>query len=133
MKRNLMITAATLAVIAVILGAMGAHLLEDKITAQQMNSFQTGLRYQMYHAIVLLFLGNFDKINTRWISSLMLAGVVLFSGSIYLLSTKDLLGMQNITFLGPITPLGGLLMISAWIIFIYKLWVMLKNIPVKNE
>ena len=103
-------------VTSVILGAFGAHLLKDLLTETQLNSFKTGIRYQMFHALAILILAlnkNYftDKLNR--ILQLMSVGVILFSLSIYLLNLQDLFGI-SLSFLGPITPLGGLFLITSW-------------------
>lgn len=120
MNKTLTITASIFALLAVVLGAMGAHLLENHLSPESLNSFETAVRYQMYHAIVLLVLGLTNKINSKLISGLFIAGICLFSGSIYLLSTRSLLNIGDISFLGPVTPVGGLLLMSAWVILIIR-------------
>lgn len=109
---------------AVILGAFGAHFLKEKLLAEQLDSFKTGVFYQFVHALLLLFIGfQVEKSAGLWLTSssyLVIIGIAFFSGSIYLLSTKDLLGIQSFKWLGPVTPLGGLLMILSWFsLFIY--------------
>ena len=103
------------ALTAVILGAFGAHALKELLNNNQLASFETGVRYQMYHGIVLLFIGiSFNKIRkTALISKLLASGTILFSFSIYLLNIQDLIGI-SISFLGPITPIGGALLIGGW-------------------
>ena len=103
-------------VTSVIVGAFGAHLLKDLLTETQLNSFKTGIRYQMFHGLAILILAlnkNYftDKLNR--ILQLMSVGVILFSLSIYLLNLQDLFGI-SLSFLGPITPLGGLFLITSW-------------------
>ena len=105
---------------AVILGAFGAHALKGKINVQQLQVFETGVKYQFYHALALLALGILaDKLNSpalTYSAWFFTAGILLFSGSLYLLSTIDINGMAGIkSILGPITPLGGLLFILGWI------------------
>jgi len=105
-------------VTSVILGAFGAHLLKDLLTETQLNSFKTGIRYQMFHGLAILILAlnkNYftDKLNR--ILQLMSVGVILFSLSIYLLNLQDLFGI-SLSFLGPITPLGGIFLITSWIL-----------------
>jgi uncharacterized membrane protein YgdD (TMEM256/DUF423 family) len=88
---------------------------------ERLESFETGVRYQMYAAFFLLIIGYILKFETsaeRWTSILMIAGTLLFSVSIYFLSMQDYLGM-NLKFLGPITPLGGLMMILSWAMLIF--------------
>ncbi|MES2838288.1 MAG: DUF423 domain-containing protein [Bacteroidota bacterium] len=105
--------------IGVILGALGAHALKNKISAEQLQSFETGVKYQLYHAIVLLILAMLiDKYAYKyltWAANSITIGIVLFSVSIYFLSTKTLLGVENLKFLGPITPIGGLFLITGWL------------------
>lgn len=120
MKNTTLIFGAVYGMLSVILGAFGAHALKKILTAARLESFETGVRYQMYAALFLLLVGFMLKFETgteRWISILMIAGTLLFSGSIYLLAMQDQLG--NMKFLGPVTPLGGLLMIISWALLIY--------------
>jgi uncharacterized membrane protein YgdD (TMEM256/DUF423 family) len=93
------------------------------LSPEQLISFETGVKYQIYHALFLLFLGLsgvllMDKTKKRlyW---LVVLGVILFSGSIYLLTTKNVTGI-DFKFLGPITPIGGMLLITAWGILLVK-------------
>ena len=123
MNKNIVLIGSALIVIAIVLGAFGAHSLEKVLLPEQLDSFETGVRYQMYNGLALLILGfNFEKLGgiTSWFIRLLLVGVVLFSGSIYLLSLQDVIGI-TLRFLGPITPIGGSLMIIAWIILIIHL------------
>jgi uncharacterized membrane protein YgdD (TMEM256/DUF423 family) len=106
---------------AVAFGALGAHALKSVLSAQSLASFTTAVRYQMWHALALLFLVAFaEKINpSPWISRLWTSGVVLFSGSIYLLSLDELMNL-NFSFLGPLTPIGGLALILGWILLLIR-------------
>lgn len=107
--------AGALGAISVILGALGAHALEKVLSAESLESFNTGVRYQAWHSIALLAI-SFSPENfplKKWIMRTWITGIILFSGSIYLLSTRALSGM-DLSFLGPVTPLGGLLMILGW-------------------
>jgi len=111
------------AVIAVALGALGAHALKEILTENQLLSFETGVRYQFLHALAILLLAlNADKFTYRLKTSLhlMIAGVCCFSFSIYLLSIQHTLGI-SLSFLGLITPIGGLLLISAWIVLFFSI------------
>lgn len=121
MKSRYIITGASLALIAVLLGAFGAHILKEKISLTDLQSFETGLRYQMYHALAIILLGLItDRFKHLFLAIgfwLFLAGTVLFSGSIYLLSTRELTGFFW-TWLGPITPIGGLMLIVGWVMLI---------------
>lgn len=112
-------TAGILAGIAVILGALGAHALKETLSPQELESFETAVRYQMWHALALFALSRWssDLKFTNWIYRLWLSGVILFSGSIYLLSTDHLYNLK-LSFLGPVTPLGGLAMIAGWFLLV---------------
>ncbi|WP_026776585.1 DUF423 domain-containing protein [Polaribacter sp. Hel_I_88] len=108
--------------LAIIFGAFGAHLLKKKLTTDQLQSFETGVKYQMYHAIVLLVLGfNLDVSATinAYIINTFIIGTILFSFSIYglVLSSAN---NKKLKFLGPITPLGGLFLVAGWILLLFK-------------
>ncbi|MEZ7494857.1 DUF423 domain-containing protein [Leeuwenhoekiella aequorea] len=123
MKRKILITGSILGLTAVILGAFGAHGLKDSLTVEALNSFETGVRYQMYHSFLLLIVSSILPLNTKSLNTifyLVISGIILFSGSIYLLSTKALTGM-DISAFAWITPIGGALLISAWISITYSL------------
>lgn len=121
MKTITLVFGATYGMLSVILGAFGAHALKKILSVERLESFETGVRYQMYAAFFLLIAGyilKFDTSSQKWISILMIAGTMLFSFSIYGLSLQDYLG-ANLKFLGPITPLGGLFMILSWLMLIF--------------
>ena len=102
---------------AVILGAFGAHALKEMLSESQLSSFQTGVRYQFFHGLTILILSFNMNYFTKKLSSIikiMSAGIILFSFSIYLLNIQDLVGF-SMSYLGPITPIGGLLLITSWI------------------
>ena len=102
---------------AVILGAFGAHSLKEVLSENQLSSFQTGVRYQFFHGLAILILSFNMNYFTKRLSSIikiMSAGIILFSFSIYLLNIQDLVGF-SMSYLGPITPIGGLLLITSWI------------------
>ena len=121
MNNKLISIAALLAFLSVALGAFGAHSLNELLTTEKLNSFETGVRYQFYHSLALLIIGlNANKLNaTALIGKFMLIGIVFFSFSIYLLSVQELIGI-NLSMLGPITPIGGLLLMISWLILIFK-------------
>jgi len=122
MKRTLLLTGSILGLTAVILGAFGAHGLKESLTPEAINSFETGVRYQMYHAFLLLLIGAALPLTLKAQKSafyLILSGVLLFSGSIYLLTTKPITGV-DISAIAWITPIGGALLISAWILITYN-------------
>jgi uncharacterized membrane protein YgdD (TMEM256/DUF423 family) len=122
MEKKIILTAGFFGMSAVILGAFGAHAFKNVLTAEQLVSFETGVKYQMYHALFLLFLG----INThlplktkKTILTLIILGIIFFSGSIYLLSTK---AVTDIDFkaIGIVTPIGGSLLIAAWAVLTFN-------------
>ena len=116
MDKKILSTGAILGIIAIILGAFGAHALKKVLSIEQLSTFETGVRYQMYHALFLLFLGLATQVPQRTkkiIFLLVIIGVILFSGSIYLLATNDLTSF-NFKIIGFVTPIGGLLLILAW-------------------
>ncbi|MHA7829780.1 MAG: DUF423 domain-containing protein [Flagellimonas sp.] len=108
--------------LAVIFGAFGAHALKKKLTPELLQSFETGVKYQMYHAIVLLVLGfnlSFDKPLDAWIVNSFIFGTLLFSFSIYALCLGAAKGNKP-RFLGPVTPIGGLLLVAGWALLLYS-------------
>jgi uncharacterized membrane protein YgdD (TMEM256/DUF423 family) len=122
MKNNILIKAGIFGVIAVILGAFGAHALKEILSAEHLVSFQTGVRYQIIHSVVLLFLFLIvDKYKSKQMviaAKLIFWGIILFSGSIYILTLKNILGIEMLKFAGPVTPIGGALIILGWIFII---------------
>ena len=120
MNKRIIITAAMLGLIAVVLGAFGAHGLKGRVGAGDLGNWKLGVSYQFYHTLALLFLSSFSKYKTRLINFSYLAftaGVFLFSGSLYLLSTHTLTGI-NTMIIGPITPIGGLFLILGWLMLL---------------
>lgn len=116
MNKTIFLTGVILGISAVILGAFGAHGLEGKLDADAIQTFDTGVKYQMYHALFLLVLGSLKQLpetNKKWIFYLVVAGVFLFSFSIYFLATNTMTSF-NFKTIGFITPIGGLLLIVAW-------------------
>ena len=123
MDKKISITAACIGMIAIILGAFGAHALKKVLTSEQLISFETGVRYQMYQAFFLFFLATQNDIQEKTkkiIYRINLFGIVYFSGSIYLLSTTGITGI-DFKPIGFITPIGGLLLIVAWGILGYSI------------
>ena len=118
MNKRIILTASFLGLTAVILGAFGAHGLEGKISDYHLTTWKTANQYHFYHTLALLFLSTFSRAKNASIRVSFIAfavGILLFSGSLYLLSTRELLGLQELTFLGPITPVGGLCFMIGWI------------------
>lgn len=123
MERKFYITGAILIALAIILGAFGAHGLEGKIPQDKINSYEVGVRFQMYHGLTFLIFGVISQRTTfsmKTIFWLLLFGTILFSVSIFFLSIQSILGAE-LKFLGPVTPLGGTVMIIGWLIFIVNL------------
>ncbi|TRZ46290.1 DUF423 domain-containing protein [Robertkochia solimangrovi] len=122
MNKTILTVAAILGLTAVILGAFGAHALKRLVDAEAVKTFETGVKYQMYHALLLLFVGSTQIISNssrNLIFYLVLAGVLLFSGSIYLLATN---AQTSFDFrkIGFITPIGGTLLIAGWGVLVYN-------------
>ncbi len=116
MKKNILITAALLGLTAIVLGAFAAHGLKSLISESSIATFETGVRFQMYHALFLLFIGLTTVLSAKsqkLIFLLTLIGVVCFSGSIYLLATNELTAF-DFKRIALVTPLGGTLLIAAW-------------------
>ena len=116
MNKNILIGGSILGILGIILGAFAAHGLEKLVDAEAINTFETGVRYQIYHAFFLLILGGTSFVNVKVkkvVFYLVLVGVLFFSGSIYGLATNELSGFDFKT-IAMITPIGGLLLITAW-------------------
>lgn len=105
--------------LGVCLGAMGSHALQNQISETALASFKTAVLYQLIHALALLTLAGITaakpSFTVRPSAALWILGTFLFSGSIYLLSLRNLLGIEHWRWLGPLTPMGGLLLIAGWI------------------
>ncbi len=124
MKSKKLVIIGLLGAIAVSLGALGAHFLKNKletglITPDQLNGFDTAVKYQMYHVLAMFGLFLFSKQNPHkyinWAFNSFLIGIIMFSGSLYFLCTRNLLGIEGLKVLGPITPIGGLFFIAGWV------------------
>ena len=116
MDKKIISTGAILGMIAIILGAFGAHALKKVLSMEELSTFETGVRYQMYHALFLIFIGIINELSQKakkTIYNLLVFGVVLFSGSIYVLATNSLTSF-DFKVIGFVTPIGGLLLILAW-------------------
>jgi len=112
--------------LAVIFGAFGAHYLKTKLTPQALQSFETGVKYQFYHALFLLIIGFNAQIigeSIQLISTVIAIGILLFSFSIYGLVLSDMNG-KKIKILGPVTPIGGLCLIAGWILLLYSIYAL---------
>lgn len=123
MQRKLLILGSILGVLAVILGAFGAHGLKGLLSAEQIDTYETGVRYQFYHAFLAIVVGIapiFTEKTKRIVFYMLLIGVILFSGSIYLLATPQLTGV-NFKDFGFLTPIGGVFLIVSWLILVVNL------------
>ena len=113
--------AALFGFFGIIFGAFGAHRLKRVLPPEVLHSFETGVKYQLIHAVVLLFLGfhfEFIDFTERMIASSMIVGVLLFSFSIYALCYAKAKKL-DLKFLGPVTPVGGLLLVTGWGLLLY--------------
>jgi uncharacterized membrane protein YgdD (TMEM256/DUF423 family) len=134
MERKITSVAALMGVIAIVLGAFGAHALKKQLSIEQLGSFETGVKYQMYHALFLLFLSINTFLNEKvkkTVFQLVVFGVFFFSGSIYLLTTKPIIGV-DFKFIGIVTPFGGVLLILAWSVLFLNVWRSKDNILIKK-
>ena len=105
--------------LSVILGAFASHYLKNKMTQTEIQSFEIGVKYLIYHGLSLLIISQLYLDITIWISVLITVGTILFSFSIFFLSTQTLFN-KNLKILGPITPLGGLLIIIGWFLLLLE-------------
>lgn len=118
MHKGFLKTAALLGAFAVALGAFGAHGLKKILEADQLQVFETAVRYQFYHVFALLAAGilykEFPGRRLQWAGNLFITGILVFSGSLYLLCYVKYAGLP-LTWLGAITPLGGVAFIAGWL------------------
>ena len=120
MNKKILIAASLFGLLSIAFGAFGAHGLKALISSEALQTFETGVKYQMYHALILLFIGSTDIIQQKTkkiLFYLVVLGVLLFSGSIYGLATNSL---TNFDFkaIGFITPIGGLILIISWFLLL---------------
>ena len=118
--RKLEFLGACFALLSIILGAFTTHFLKDYFDGSELNSFETGIRYIMYNGLSMLIISRLEISKNFWIFRLFLWGTILFSFSIFLLSLQKIFSI-NLSFLGPITPVGGALLILGWTIIIYRI------------
>jgi uncharacterized membrane protein YgdD (TMEM256/DUF423 family) len=117
MNNRIIIAACVFGIIAVVFGAFGAHTLKGLLRPSDLQVWKTAVEYHFYHTFALLFLSTFSKKNSRainlsaWFFTL---GIILFSGSLYLISTREILNNSGLSVIGPITPIGGLFFIMGW-------------------
>ncbi|MEO7620824.1 MAG: DUF423 domain-containing protein [Chitinophagaceae bacterium] len=113
-------TAGFLGALSVILGAFGAHALKQTISERYLAVFETAVRYQFYHVLALLAVGilfkDFSNNYLLWSGRLFCLGILIFSGSLYLLTFFEAIGQQGFKWLGAITPIGGICLVAGWIL-----------------
>ena len=113
---------AFLAGLGVILGAFGAHGLKQLVGPETVNTYQTGVQYQMYHAFALMLVGIlYERLPSNlmnWSGILFLTGIVLFSGSLYLLASLKAMNKVGVSGIGIITPIGGVFFVVAWLLLV---------------
>lgn len=123
MKTDLLIFGGVFGALAVLFGAFGAHALKNILSVEQQKSFETGVRYQMYHALIMIICGfslPFSTSSQIWMGWCFILGTFLFSFSIYGLVLSTAKG-KKLRFLGPVTPIGGLFLIAGWTFFTYNM------------
>ncbi len=117
MNKRIVLTASIFGLIAVVLGAFGAHSLKAQIDSSALEIWAKGVEYQFYHVFALLFLAVVPGFRSRYVNLaywFFTLGIVFFSGSLYLLATREILHISFVNYIGPITPLGGLMFILGW-------------------
>ena len=122
MSINYLRAGALFGLFAVALGAFGAHGLKAIVEPSQISTFETGVRYQFYHAFALLVLGlmmlHLNNKYLRWAGKAFIIGIFCFSGSLYLLALREVLSLGAFAkIIGPITPIGGLILMAGWLFF----------------
>ncbi len=132
MNKKVILIAVGLIILGIILDAFSAHALKKLISFEQLQSFKVGTKYHLFHSLAVLILGlNYSKLKlSSTIIVLFISGIICFSFSIYFLSIQDLIGV-NLNILGPITPIGGLLFIFAWILVFFKTMSIKQNFQLK--
>lgn len=119
MKEFILIAGGIYGTLAVVFGAFGAHGLKKYLDTEQLKSFETGVKYQMYHALLLILTGiifPFEGFSQNLMGWFLILGIFFFSFSIYGLVLSSAKG-RKMSFLGPVTPLGGLLLVMGWVLF----------------
>lgn len=117
--KSLLLICGILGALAVGLGAFSAHGLKDLLPLDRLHTYNTGISYHFYHLVSLFTLSVLIKNNkSKWLKIAawcFILGIIFFSGSLYVLATRDLIGLSNYRWLGPITPIGGIFFILGWI------------------
>ncbi len=125
MNKHIIFTASFFGMLAVVTGAFGAHGLKTLLPATELEVWHTAVQYNFYHVFALLFLSTIKAETSKLLNAayyLFTLGILFFSGSLYLLSCRSIIGWNWLIHLGPVTPLGGLLFILGWLmLFIWAL------------
>lgn len=122
MNKRIILTAAFFGGVAVLLGAFGAHGLKNLIDVPSVEIWQKGVDYQFYHTFALLYLSSFARYRNKLINIAYFCftfGIILFSGSLYLLATRNITNLGFTEFIGPLTPIGGMLLLLGWIMLFF--------------
>lgn len=123
-NKKILIVSSLLGAITIAIGAFGAHGLKSLVDEESLRTFETGVRYQMYHVLALLAFSFSKHLPAKallLVFRFFLLGILFFSGSIYFLALQEVLPF-SVRFLGPITPLGGLLFIMGWLYLAYSVY-----------
>ena len=132
MHRKILLWGIGFAITAVLLGAFGAHALKSFLTPEKLQSYETGVRYQLIHALALIALSIYSQINKTndflnkgigWAAHFFIVGALLFSGSIYGLALLSVIHPSWAFILGPVTPIGGLFFMLGWAIWARFVWL----------
>lgn len=126
MNNNLLKLALFFGATAVIFGAIGAHYLPDRIMTKSLSAYKTAVNYQFIHTLLMLVIGlssnRFSQKYLKWFGVTISLGIILFSWSILILATREVTGLEVfLKFVGPITPIGGVLLILSWTILFFGL------------
>ena len=125
MHKRILSVGILLAGLAVVLGAFGAHKLKELVPPETVASFQTGAQYQMYHSLALILVAicfeKFPNNLMKWAGNCFLLGILLFSGSLYLLAALKATDQVGLKGLGLITPMGGVFFIAGWLLFLFSI------------
>lgn len=131
MQRKILLWGLSLALLSVVFGAFGAHALKTWVSPEKVSVFETGVRYQFFHAIALVLLSLYAQQNSgnaslqnviKWTRNFLLMGILFFSGSLYLITFQPLCSFNYSVIVGPITPIGGLFFILGWASWIRLVW-----------
>ena len=126
MGKRFILTGTLLAGLSVALGAFGAHGLKQIVPPETVTTFQTGVQYQFSHALALILLGLLMKSYSHrwlgWAGNMFIAGIICFSGSLYVLTLLRATDQTGLSGIGIVTPVGGLLFILAWLLLLLGIW-----------